>query len=129
MKPLSRRRALLRMGTYAAVAGAAASARTPLQAQEAASGRVIEIEARRFAYTPAEISATQGETITLALKAIDFMHGFSIPDLKVRTDLVPGRVVSLRLQLDRAGRYAFLCDNFCGDGHEEMNGTLIVQAQ
>jgi heme/copper-type cytochrome/quinol oxidase subunit 2 len=22
--------------------------------------------------------------------------------------------------------YDFLCDNFCGSGHEEMNGTIVV---
>jgi cytochrome c oxidase subunit 2 len=66
--------------------------------------------------------------VTLALKAIDFTHGFFIPDLNVRTDLIPGRAVTLKLKLDRPGRYAFLCDNFCGDGHEQMSGLLVVQA-
>jgi heme/copper-type cytochrome/quinol oxidase subunit 2 len=28
----------------------------------------------------------------------------------------------------RPGRYAFLCDNFCGDSHGQMNGLLVVQA-
>jgi cytochrome c oxidase subunit II len=123
----SRRRALRRLGGWAIGFGAAASGVVKLHAQEAA-GRIIEIEARRFAFTPAEITAKQGEVVTLALKAIDFTHGFSVPDLNVRTDLMPGRVVPLRLQLDRPGRYAFLCDNFCGDDHEQMNGLLVVQA-
>jgi cytochrome c oxidase subunit 2 len=124
----SRRRALRRLGGWAVGLGVAASGVAALHAQEAA-GRIIEIEARRFVFTPAEITARQGEVVTLALKAVDFMHGFFIPELSVRTDLMPGRVVTLRLQLDRPGRYAFLCDNFCGDGHEQMNGLLVVQAQ
>ena len=123
----SRRRTLRRLGGWAVGLGAAASGVVKLHAQEAA-GRVIEIEARRFAFTPAEITARQGEAVTLALKAIDFMHGFFIPELNVRTGLMPGRVVTLKLKLDRPGRYAFLCDNFCGDGHEQMNGLLVVQA-
>ena len=127
MSAESRRRALRRLGGWAFGLGAAASAGVKLHAQEAA-GRIIEIEASRFAFTPAEITARQGEVVTLALKAIDFAHGFFIPDLNVRTDLMPGRVVSLRLKVDRPGRYAFLCDNFCGDGHEQMNGLLVVQA-
>jgi heme/copper-type cytochrome/quinol oxidase subunit 2 len=24
------------------------------------------------------------------------------------------------------GRYHYLCDNFCGDGHDRMSGILIV---
>jgi heme/copper-type cytochrome/quinol oxidase subunit 2 len=27
----------------------------------------------------------------------------------------------------KAGRVDFLCDVFCGDGHEGMNGHLVVQ--
>jgi len=123
----ARRRALRRLGGWAIGLGTAASGVVKLHAQEAA-GRIIEIEARRFAFTPAEITTRQGERVTLALKAIDFAHGFFIPDLNVRTDLIPGRAVTLKLKLDRAGRYAFLCDNFCGDGHEQMNGLLVVQA-
>ena len=123
----SRRQALRRLGGWTFGLAAAASGIVKLHAQEAA-GRIIEIEARRFAYTPAEITARPGEAVTLVLKAIDFTHGFFIPDLNVRADLVPGRVVNLRLKVDRPGRYELLCDNFCGDGHEQMNGLLVVQA-
>jgi cytochrome c oxidase subunit 2 len=123
----SRRHALLRFGSCAAGFGMAASGMVKLHAQEAPR-RTIEIEARRFVFTPAEVTARRGETVTLALKAIDFVHGFSIPELGVRVDLMPGRVVNIDLRLDRPGRYAYLCDNFCGDGHEQMNGLLVVAA-
>ena len=96
--------------------------------QESGEGRVIEVEARRFQFTPGEIRVRPGELITLALHAVDFTHGFSLPELGLRTDLMPGRVVRLRLPSMTIGRYTFLCDNFCGDGHEQMNGILIVEA-
>jgi cytochrome c oxidase subunit II len=32
----------------------------------------------------------------------------------------------ISLTPDKAGRFAFACDVFCGVGHEEMSGTLIV---
>jgi len=89
--------------------------------------RVIEIVARRFFYTPSEILVKRGQPLTLAFTAIDFTHGFNIPDLKIRADLVPGRVVKVRLVPDKVGTLDFLCDNFCGDGHEGMVGKLIVQ--
>ena len=90
-------------------------------------GRVIAIEAKRFRFTPDKIVVQRGEVVTLALRALDFAHGFSLPDFGVRIDLVPGKVVKLRLQAKQAGQFDFLCDNFCGDFHEEMSGTLIVQ--
>ena len=127
MSAESRRRVLRRLGGWTVGLVAASTGAVKLHAQEAAE-RTIEIEARRFQFTPSEITATQGEVVTLALKGIDFVHGFSIPELNVRTDLMPGRVVTLKLQLDQPGRYEFLCDNFCGDDHEKMNGLLVVQA-
>jgi cytochrome c oxidase subunit 2 len=32
----------------------------------------------------------------------------------------------LQLTPDKSGTFTFLCDVFCGTGHEEMSGTLIV---
>jgi cytochrome c oxidase subunit 2 len=29
---------------------------------------------------------------------------------------------------DKAGSFTFFCDIFCGDGHEDMEGTLVVEA-
>ncbi|MBF0747587.1 cupredoxin domain-containing protein, partial [Gemella sp. 19428wG2_WT2a] len=64
--------------------------------------------------------------VVLAFTAVDFIHGFFIPDLKIRADLLPGQLTQVRLTPGKAGEYAFLCDNFCGSGHEEMNGKIIV---
>lgn len=96
--------------------------------QAAAKTRIIRIEAKRFAYTPNEITIKQGEHVILELTALDFIHGFNLPDFKIRTDITPGIPVRLPLNPTEAGRFTFLCDNFCGDGHESMNGTLIVVA-
>ncbi|MES2130069.1 MAG: cupredoxin domain-containing protein [Pseudomonadota bacterium] len=92
----------------------------------AAKARVIKIEARKFAYSPATITVKAGEAVVLELHAIDFTHGFNLPEFKIRADLVPGKAVRVPLQPKEAGRFTFVCDNFCGDGHEEMNGALIV---
>ncbi|MBE3024745.1 cupredoxin domain-containing protein [Janthinobacterium sp. GW458P] len=90
--------------------------------------RVIAIEARKFVYTPHEITLKKDETVVLAFTAVDFIHGFFIPDMHIRADLKPGQVTEVRLTPGKAGEYAFLCDNFCGSGHEEMNGKIIVTA-
>ena len=91
-----------------------------------AKERVIAIQARKFAYTPNEITLKKGVPVVLAFTAIDFMHGFFIPDMKIRADLQPGQVTQVRLTPAQAGEYPFLCDNFCGSGHEEMSGKIIV---
>jgi cytochrome c oxidase subunit 2 len=52
--------------------------------------------------------------------------GFNAPDFNIRSDIVPTKTMRLRLAPDKAGTFAFLCDVFCGDGHETMSGKLIV---
>ncbi len=90
--------------------------------------RVIEMTARRFQFEPNEIALKAGERVVLAIRSIDFMHGMNIPDLGVRKDLVPGQITRVELQPKAPGVIDFLCDNFCGDGHETMNGRFIVTA-
>jgi cytochrome c oxidase subunit 2 len=90
--------------------------------------REIAIQAQRFRYAPDEIPCRSGETLVLAVTAIDFAHGFDIPELGIRADLVPGLVVRIALPPLSAGSIEFLCDNFCGEGHEQMHGRLIVSA-
>jgi cytochrome c oxidase subunit 2 len=121
-----RRRALLR-GTLAA-AGVGLLRLASAQGGTAAPPRVIELVAKRFAYVPNEIPLKVGERVTIAITSLDFVHGMNIPDLDKRLDLVPGRVTQLELQPQAPGVIDFVCDNFCGDGHEQMHGRFVVSA-
>lgn len=130
MKLRSRRQALARLTALggAGLLGYGALNVLNAQAQAVAEGRTIEVDVRRFKFTPEEIKVKAGEQVTLAFKSQDFIHGFSAPDLGVRADLIPGQVTRVKIQVAKAGRVDFLCDNFCGDGHEQMHGVLIVAA-
>lgn len=86
----------------------------------------IALGAAKFEFSATEIRVRKGRAVTLVLKSEDFPHGFSIPDFGVRVDLVPGKTVELTFTPDRAGRFAFLCDNFCGEGHDRMTGMVVV---
>ncbi|HWW06311.1 cupredoxin domain-containing protein [Collimonas sp.] len=96
------------------------------KAKTVAKERVIKIQAKKFVYTPNQIVLKQGEPVVLEFTSVDFMHGFKIPDMNIRADLPPGKVTQVRLTPDKAGEYDFLCDNFCGSGHEEMSGKITV---
>ena len=89
--------------------------------------RVIKVQAKKFVYTPNQIVVEKGQPVILEFTSVDFIHGFNVPDMKIRSDLQPGRITRIRLNTEQAGTYDFLCDNFCGSGHEEMNGRIIVK--
>lgn len=90
--------------------------------------RVIPVVARKFVFLPNVITLKRGEPVILEFTAPEVVMGFSIPAMKLRTDIIPGQIARLRLVPEKVGTFDFLCDIFCGDGHEGMNGRLIVTA-
>jgi cytochrome c oxidase subunit 2 len=108
------------------VASATAAAALACGALAAAGPRVVKVRSRRFVFTPSVIHLKKGEPVVFELTAEDVFMGMNIPDFKVRSDIVPGKVMRLPLTPDKAGTFTFLCDVFCGDGHESMSGTLVV---
>ena len=93
----------------------------------AAAGPVhIEVVAQKFSFGPKEIHLKKGQTVTVVLKSTDFVHGFAVPDFNVRADGIPGKTTELTFTPNKTGRFAFLCDNFCGEGHDMMSGFVVV---
>ena len=88
--------------------------------------KVIKITAKKFNYTPGEVKLRKGVPVILEFRTQDVLMGFNLPDFNARADIVPGKTTRLRLVPDKTGTFVFLCDVFCGTGHEEMNGKLIV---
>ena len=64
--------------------------------------------------------------VIIELTSLDRDHGFNIPDLGVRVDVAADKAVRVRIVPDKAGTFLFHCDVFCGSGHEEMAGRIVV---
>jgi cytochrome c oxidase subunit II len=111
---------------WISAAGAIALSSVVAVAPAKAKPRVIKIVAKKFEFVPGEIRVKQGETVTLQFTAPEVPMGFNLADFKLRADIMPGRPTSVELTPDRAGTFTFLCDVFCGTGHEDMSGSLIV---
>jgi len=88
--------------------------------------RLIKIVAQRFSFTPNELKLQKGENVRLEFTSLDFVHGFNVPDMNLRADLPPGKITTLHLTPEKVGTFDFICDNFCGAGHEDMGGRIIV---
>jgi cytochrome c oxidase subunit 2 len=108
-----------------ASAGGATSPAAP--AGEGAAGRVIDITAERFKFTPNLITIKKGETVTLRLTSQDVTHGFFLKPMKIDEVIVPGKPTELTLTPQVAGRFTTICDHFCGSGHGGMNMTIVVE--
>ena len=111
-----RRRSFLLAGASALLVGHAATG----------AGTVIRITARRFAFEPETVTLRRGEPVVLELRSIDRAHGFSAPDIGLAVILSGNEPVRLPFRPEKAGSFVFTCDQFCGEGHDEMGGTIVV---
>src|SRR5438034_6155951 len=88
--------------------------------------QVVRISASSFKFKPNGVTVKKGVPVTLELISQDRRHGFDLTAFHLRADVKPGVVEKLRFVPDKTGRFSFFCNFFCGDGHEEMSGTLTV---
>lgn len=89
--------------------------------------KVILITAKKFEYSPNEIRLKKGVPVIFELTSLDRLHGFNIFDFGVRADINPGQSTRVRIVPDKTGTFVFRCDIYCGDGHENMEGKIIVE--
>jgi cytochrome c oxidase subunit 2 len=101
------------------------SARSAAQDQRREE-QIIHISASSFEFKPSEISVKKGVPVTLEIVSQDHHHGFRLSEFHLRADIQPGVTEKIRFVPDKLGKFSFLCDVFCGEGHEEMSGTLTV---
>jgi cytochrome c oxidase subunit 2 len=104
-------------------------------AQQAAVSepKVFEVVARRFSFEPATIDVVEGDTVRLLVRSADGPHGVEIKAFKVKKAVPrakPGdSPVTIEFVAAAAGEYPILCSEYCGNGHKDMTGTLIVRAK
>jgi len=89
--------------------------------------RVIVITAKRFEFSPNQITLAKGETVKLQVKSEDVTHGLFVRPLGIDAEIAPGRVTELTLTPETAGTYRAICDHFCGAGHGGMKMTIVVR--
>lgn len=88
--------------------------------------REIHITAKKFDFTPDTITLKKGEPVVLVVSSQDRKHGFNLRAFGIRADVNPGETTRIRFTPDKTGKFTFSCDVFCGEGHEDMTGTIVV---
>ena len=85
---------------------------------------------KRFSFEPARVEVTEGERVRLVVTSGDGVHGIEIKKFKINKK-VPrgGEPVTIEFVAAAAGEYPILCSEYCGDGHEDMKGMLVVAAK
>jgi cytochrome c oxidase subunit II len=104
------------------------AAAVPYPAIQAQDSQKIEISAKRFNFTPGEITLKKGQPVVLVLKGMDAGHGLRIRELGVDLKVKAGQTVQVTITPDKLGDFIGHCTVFCGSGHGSMAITVHVVA-
>ena len=121
-----------RLCTLIALSGGAVAALTVggiRPSAQTTEPRVVEITARRFSFEPPEVDTTVGERLRLVVRSADGVHGLEIKKFKIKKE-VPrgGEPVTIDFTATTEGSFPIMCSEYCGDGHNDMRGMLIVRS-
>lgn len=67
-----------------------------------------------------------GQPVKMLLRSKDVLHNFSVAQLRVKMDLVPGLVTYAWFTPTRTGSFDLLCEELCGVAHFAMRGRVVV---
>lgn len=70
-----------------------------------------------------------GKPVKALLRSNDVLHNYTVPQFRVKMDLVPGLVSYLWFEPSKIGRYDILCEELCGIGHYVMRGAVVIDTQ
>lgn len=88
---------------------------------------VVEITAKRFAFSPDKVTLKKGQTVKLRIHSQDVTHGFFLRPLKLDEEIPAGQTVEVTVTPQTAGTFMPICDHFCGANHGNMNMTIVVE--
>jgi cytochrome c oxidase subunit 2 len=106
--------------------------------------QVIELTAKKYEYSPAQVRVKAGTKVQLKITAVDHDHGYKIspvpdgaahgskPGLLFTSpedcwELGKGTTTVIEFVAQTPGTYSFKCCHLCGMGHRGMKSQIIVE--
>ena len=74
-----------------------------------------------------EVHLPLDQPVKVLLRSKDVLHDFYIPQIRSKMDMVPGMVSYFWFTPTVIGKYEILCAEYCGVGHYNMRGYMIVE--
>ncbi|GAB4457312.1 MAG: cytochrome c oxidase subunit II [Anaerolineae bacterium] len=87
----------------------------------------ILAQASPWKFSPAEIRVPVGATVTFYITSADVQHGFDLYNTNINMMALPGQISKLTVTFDTPGEYPYVCHEYCGVGHQNMYGKIIVE--
>lgn len=81
------------------------------------------------ARTNGELHVPADRPVKLIMNSNDVIHSFYVPDYRLKKDVVPGRYTELWFNAKKPGESIIFCTEYCGTGHSDMLGKVVVHKQ
>ena len=99
---------------------------SPLSAQGQSEPQRVEVVAKRFQFTPSDITLKKGVPVVLILTSEDVSHGLKFKELGINIKAKKGKSDEIKFTPAQTGTFVGECSVFCGSGHGSMKLTLHV---
>ncbi len=76
-----------------------------------------------------EMHVPVNQVVRIDLTSKDVIHSFFVPNMRLKQDAVPGRIIHVWFEATEVGTYEIPCAELCGFGHSGMLGHLTVQSE
>jgi len=90
---------------------------------------VVHVIARQFLFQPGTerpITVPANATVTFYVTSADVVHGFEVVGTDVNVMAIPGQVTVATTEFDHPTTYGIVCNEYCGAGHQDMQGQIVV---
>ena len=82
--------------------------------------------ARMWQFQPSQIYIPVGSEVDFYLTSADVVHGFKKKKKNVNMMAVYGNINKTTVKFEKPGVYKITCHEYCGMGHQAMQGEVIV---
>ena len=100
---------------------------TPKETSTTGKVKEFKITAKQFAFEPSTIEVNKGDKVRLIVTSTDVPHGIAIKEYGINERLDVGKPVTIEFTADKQGSFTAFCSVFCGSGHGNMKGKIIVK--
>ena len=76
--------------------------------------------------TVGEVFVPMNRPVKLIMTSEDVLHGFFIPNFRIKQDVVPGMYSSLWFTATVPGKHQVYCTEYCGTSHSGMLAKVVV---
>ena len=86
----------------------------------------VRMVAARYSFYPQMVEVPADTPVTFRITSPDIVHGVHVPFTNMSTMVIPGYISEVTTQFSREGESQFLCNEYCGLGHDYMWSKLKV---